>query len=84
MKNLMLLMAPIFLYACATQQDSQVIPELETATQMLCASDCELIHSGSVRACSRVRPGARRDGLAVTDCVDNAYVTLRSCYRSCE
>lgn len=84
MRLLILLIAPIFLYACATQQTSEGTPELETDSQMQCARDCELIHAGSVRGCSRMRPGTARDGLADKACIDETYTTLRNCYRSCE
>ena len=83
MKLPTMLIMPILLYGCATQETTQGIPEFETASQEQCATDCELIHAGSVRACSQTLSVSDRTGATVSRCVDDAYATLRSCYRGC-
>ena len=82
-KPLTLSIAVILLSGCATQETSKDIPEFETASEQQCTMDCDLTHSGTVRACSRGRLGPARDGLAATDCVNEAYTALRICYRGC-
>ena len=81
---MLLLTTPALLCACAAQQADRAPPEPVIDAQAQCIRDCELTHSGTVRACSRMRPGTARDGLTVTECIDEAYVTLRGCYPGCE
>ena len=84
MKPITLLIMSIFLCACAAQETSQGIPEFNTESQEQCATNCELIHAGSIRACSQGQIGADSTGSTVTRCVEDTYETLRSCYRSCK
>lgn len=84
MKLLPLLVILVFLYACATQETSDVIPAFESESQMQCARDCELIHAGQLRSCTQRRTGSTRGGVTVDQCTAESYTTLRTCYRGCK
>ncbi len=83
MKLLTLLIMAISLSGCATQETPQALPDFDTELQEQCARDCELFHVGTIRGCSYDQTGTDRRGQAFSHCVEDAYTTLRGCYRSC-
>jgi len=82
MKNLILLIVPVFLSACAVQNPTQVKPEINASTEEQCYTDCEYIHSGEIRACIR-RPVTEGRGIQFNKCINDSYETLGVCYRAC-
>ena len=81
---LALLILPVVLGACATQEASQDVITADSESAMQCLRSCEYIHGGTVRGCSAQRSGATRAASLVEACVDDAYAALRACYRTCE
>ena len=83
MKTYTLIITAMFLSACSSQNAMRFIPDFESDEQMQCARECEYVHGGSVRGCNERRSSATRSGSMVEQCINNAYVTLRECYRDC-
>jgi len=79
-----LLIAPVLLSACATQDVSVESLRLESEAEMECARQCEYVHGGTVRGCRGAEAGATRAFSLVKDCVDRAYAELRDCYVACD
>jgi len=82
MKRTILLIAPVFLSACAVQNPTQVQPEPNVFAEGQCLTDCEYIHAGEIRACIR-RPVTEGRGTQFKNCVNESYKTLGVCYRAC-
>ena len=83
-KLLTLLITPIFLGACATQDASQGVSTVDSESTKQCFRECEYVHGGTVRGCTVGRSGRTRSASFIEDCVNSAYGQLRICYQSCD
>ena len=82
MRRLQLLIAPVFLSACAVQNPTRVEPDISMSADDQCFTDCEYIHAGEIRACIR-RPVTEGRGIQFEKCINDSYETLGVCYRAC-
>ena len=82
MKRLILLIAPVFLSACALQNPEQGEPEFTPSAYEQCYTNCEYTHSGEIRACVR-RPVTMGRGIQFERCIGDSYETLGICYQAC-
>ncbi|NND54705.1 MAG: hypothetical protein HKN56_07020 [Gammaproteobacteria bacterium] len=83
LQRLSLLMIPLVLSACAVQPTDKEIAALQMDAMGQCFTDCELVHSGQIRACIR-RPATEGRGTFVSGCITDSYATLGACYSSCD
>ncbi len=84
MKRAFVLAALLALSACATQETESTTPELQTDSAKRCATDCVLVHGGTVRACVEGPAGVTGRGAEVKICIDDADEQLGYCYSACE
>lgn len=83
MKRLGLLALPLFLTACAAQNTMPPEPAIGVAVPAQCVADCETIHAGQVRACTRQPVTQGRSGMQFNQCVGGSYEALGVCYSGC-
>jgi hypothetical protein len=88
--RLTLLIIPLVLGACATQDGAQDVVETSSEATMpsdatlQCYRECEYVNGGTVRGCTVGRSGRTRSASYIQDCVNSATGQLRICYRTCE
>ena len=84
MKRTLLLATVLALSACATQETATPAPVAQTQAAERCATDCVLVHGGTVRACVEAPAGVTGRGAEVKICIDDADEQLGYCYDACE
>ena len=77
-----LLIVPLVLTACATQE-ATVAPAPKPTSVTNCVTECEIFHGGYVRGC-RSNGYSGQDRSEWTTCMDEANEQLGRCYAECE